>query len=267
MTATTHARAWIVTRPDGLTLGFTDHDEPLTVAGVECRPDSGLSASAFVAGTGFAVDNAEATGAMSSDAITEADIESGLWDGATVAGHEVDWANGAARLTFRGSLGEIRRGAGAFHAELRGLTEALNRPIGRLYQRDCDATLGDARCRAVVPEVEADAPAPGPDAAVLDLTLPDPPRRFERGTVRALTGGSAGQVARIRTDRPYGAGRRLELWTPLPMEQGDRIALTPGCDKRAETCRVTFDNLLNFRGFPHIPGEDWLIAVPARRAR
>ncbi|MDO7631675.1 MAG: phage BR0599 family protein, partial [Loktanella sp.] len=34
------------------------------------------------------------------------------------------------------------------------------------------------------------------------------------------------------------------------------------CDKRAENCRVKFDNLVNFQGFPDIPGEDWLMSVP-----
>jgi uncharacterized phage protein (TIGR02218 family) len=40
------------------------------------------------------------------------------------------------------------------------------------------------------------------------------------------------------------------------------IRLEAGCDKRAETCRLKFDNFLNFRGFPHIPGEDWLSSYP-----
>jgi hypothetical protein len=35
------------------------------------------------------------------------------------------------------------------------------------------------------------------------------------------------------------------------------------CDKRWETCVGTFDNGLNFRGFPDIPGDDFLTANPA----
>lgn len=31
-----------------------------------------------------------------------------------------------------------------------------------------------------------------------------------------------------------------------------------GCDKRSSTCSARFGNLLNFRGFPAIPGEDFL---------
>jgi uncharacterized phage protein (TIGR02218 family) len=58
----------------------------------------------------------------------------------------------------------------------------------------------------------------------------------------------------------------VDLWETLGGEilPGDRVRLEPGCDKRLETCREKFDNLLNFRGFPDIPGEDWLVSYPVR---
>jgi len=40
------------------------------------------------------------------------------------------------------------------------------------------------------------------------------------------------------------------------------VRLTAGCDRRAETCRVKFDNLVNFQGFPDMPGDDWQATVP-----
>ena len=46
------------------------------------------------------------------------------------------------------------------------------------------------------------------------------------------------------------------------LRPGDMLRFTAGCDKRAETCRMKFANMPNFRGFPHIPGEDWLTAYP-----
>ena len=56
----------------------------------------------------------------------------------------------------------------------------------------------------------------------------------------------------------------IELWEQIGPEilSGDTVRLEPGCDKLAATCREKFDNFLNFRGFPHIPGEDWLISYP-----
>ncbi len=35
------------------------------------------------------------------------------------------------------------------------------------------------------------------------------------------------------------------------------------CDKRFATCRDDFSNTENFRGFPHIPGPDFVLAGPA----
>jgi uncharacterized phage protein (TIGR02218 family) len=36
--------------------------------------------------------------------------------------------------------------------------------------------------------------------------------------------------------------------------------VTAGCDKRFETCRTKFANAVNFRGFPHLPGNDFVVA-------
>jgi len=89
---TTLARAWSIRRADGLTLGFTDHDRPLTFGGVTFRPDRGLSARALVQATGLSVDNSEALGALNDDAITERDLMAGRWDDASLRLWEVDWS-------------------------------------------------------------------------------------------------------------------------------------------------------------------------------
>jgi uncharacterized phage protein (TIGR02218 family) len=271
--ATTIARAWAVTRADGITLGFTDHDRPLAFDGLSFRPDTGMTAKAVIQGTGLAVDNSEALGALTSDAVTDGDIEAGRYDGAEVRLWHVNWADPSEReLRFRGTLGEIRREGATFHAELRGLTEALNRPTGRLYGRDCSAALGDARCRFDLskPGISAELPAGPTDGGSFSLAGLGAfaPGWFERGRLRVLSGPAQGLSGVIRHDRQTGATRRLELWSPLraTLAPTDRIRLEPGCDKRAETCRQTFQNIRNFRGFPFIPGEDWLLSAPVRAA-
>ena len=35
-----------------------------------------------------------------------------------------------------------------------------------------------------------------------------------------------------------------------------RSRSSPACDKRFATCKAKFANALNFRGFPHLPGND-----------
>jgi uncharacterized phage protein (TIGR02218 family) len=147
MKGETIARAWAVSRADGLVLGFTDHDMPLAFGGIDFRPDSGLSAKAVVQGAGLSVDNTEAVGALSDSAITEIDLMAGRWDSAEVRLWEMDWRLPDNRqLIFRGRLGEVSRSGGAFRAELRGLSEPLNRAQGRVYHPRCSAELGDGQC-------------------------------------------------------------------------------------------------------------------------
>ena len=67
--STTLARVFAVTRKDGLVMGFTDHDRDLVFEGVTFRAETGLTAKALQMGTGLAVDNSEAIGALRSDAI------------------------------------------------------------------------------------------------------------------------------------------------------------------------------------------------------
>ena len=46
------------------------------------------------------------------------------------------------------------------------------------------------------------------------------------------------------------------------VQAGDRALLTAGCDKNFSTCRDRFDNSTNFRGEPHLPGNDLLTRYP-----
>lgn len=269
---TTVCRCWSVTRAEGEVLGFTDHDESLSFDGISFRANTGMTAKALVQGTGLSVDNTEALGALMSEAITEEDLQAGRYDGAEVRAWMINWADPSARLLlFRGTIGEVSRSNGAFEAELRGLTETLNQPQGRVYQPQCSAVLGDGMCRfdLTAPGYAAEVPAEAvDDGRVFRFEGMDEfdLRWFERGRLRVLTGESAGLVGIIKNDTLFNSGRVVELWQKLPgqIAAGDIVRLEAGCDKREETCRLKFDNFLNFRGFPHIPGEDWLMSYPKR---
>jgi uncharacterized phage protein (TIGR02218 family) len=47
---------------------------------------------------------------------------------------------------------------------------------------------------------------------------------------------------------------------PRPIQAGDTFSITAGCDKRFETCRDRFSNVVNFGGFPHMPGNDFALS-------
>lgn len=268
---TTVCRCWMVRRRDGITYGFTDHDEDVAFDGLTFRAATGMSASAIAQGTGLSVDNTEALGVLSDTAINETEIAEGRFDGAEVQAWLVNWQDTEARLQrFNGSIGELRRGAGAFYADLRGLTEALNQPQGRVYQRTCGAILGDGACQFNLGQVGYSEDRVAEDVSrsqvfTFDALTNSEPRWFERGRLIVQSGAAAGLVGVIKHDQIGSDGRRvLELWEPIRavVAAGDSLRIEPGCDKRAETCRLKFNNFNNFRGFPHIPGEDWLISVP-----
>jgi uncharacterized phage protein (TIGR02218 family) len=267
---TTLARCWAIERRDGTVFGFTDHDRDLAFDGILFRAGTGLSARALSQTTGLSVDNTEAAGALTDAAVTEADLRAGRFDGAAVRMWLVNWDRPDERaLRFRGSLGEVTAAGGAFAAELRGLTEALNRPMGRVYQRACAAILGDRTCGVDLKDplyVAERAVAAIKEAQRLDWPGFDDyaDRWFERGRLTVLTGAAAGLVQVVKSDRLSASGRRVELWEAIraPLRPGDMVRIEAGCDRTPVSCRTKFANLVNFRGFPHVPGEDWLVAYP-----
>lgn len=270
--ATTLCRCWRINRRDGISAGFTDHDRDLAFDGLVFAAGTGLDAAALESSTGLSVDNSQAIGALSAAGLTEADIHAGRYDGAEVYHWLVDWTEPSLRvLLFRGSLGEIRRGANAFEAELRGLSEQLNRTVGRTYMGSCDRVLGDGKCGF-------DLSAPGYTVAATVATVTDR-RRFTVGGLSGIaenwfthgqglwtSGANAGVASDVKFDLLPGLDRSVELWveTPADIVSGDQVTLVAGCDKTPETCKGKFLNFLNFRGFPHIPGEDWAHAYPAQ---
>lgn len=267
---TTLCRAWLITRRDGKRFAFTDHDLPIGFDGVTFKADSGLGAKALAQTTGLSVDNTEALGALSDASIREDDIEQGRFDEAEVLCWLVNWADVSQRwLQFRGTIGELKRANGAFTAELRGLTEALNRPLGRIYQKPCTAVLGDAQCRINVGLEEFSRILPVETnkdgrAFIWEGMSDFEDGWFTRGRLDVLDGPARGLWGMIKNDRREGELRIIELWEAIrgDVPRGTSVRLVAGCDKRFGTCRNKFANIRNFQGFPDIPSEDWVLAVP-----
>ncbi|GLK67911.1 DUF2163 domain-containing protein [Hansschlegelia plantiphila] len=258
---TTFARCWRLTRRDGATLGFTDHDDDVAFDGVTYRAATGMTASAAESALGLAVSGLDVVGALDDSGLTEADLARGAYDGAAVALFLVDWEAPANRLLlFAGALGEVARESAAFSAELRSLTHALAQPRGRAYQRACDADLGDARCGIdlTAPERRAEGTVDGANGArgFSSSVLAGRGSVFTRGRLIWTSGANAGASGEVR--RHLDASAELAEAPAMPIAAGDGFVVTEGCDKSFATCRDRFANRLNFRGFPQMPGNDWL---------
>lgn len=82
--ATTICHAWRVTRRDGVVLGFTDHDNDLSFDDTSFLAASGFEASDWESVDGLSAAAGEVAGALSAEAIAEADVAAGKYDGARV---------------------------------------------------------------------------------------------------------------------------------------------------------------------------------------
>jgi uncharacterized phage protein (TIGR02218 family) len=269
---TTLAWCWRITRADGGTFGFTDHDRSLVFDGTDFEPESGLTASEIRSGSDLAVDAQDAEGVLSSDRITETDIADGRWDAAQVELWRVNWADVSQRVLMRrGAVGQIRRGRLAFVAEVRSLAHVLGQSVGRTFQATCDAALGDARCG-----VDLEAPAFRATGVVTALNGDRgftasglggfASGWFNHGILDWTGGASTGRSAEVAGHANTGGTVTLALLeAPVrPITPGDTFTLRAGCDKRMETCAAKFANVVNFRGFPHIPGQDSVIRYATR---
>lgn len=264
---TTLAWCWRITRADGGAFGFTDHDQILSFDGTEFEPESGLTASEIRAGADLSVDAQDAAGALRSDRITEADILDGRWDNAEVELWRVNRESPAQRILMRrGAIGQIRRGRHAFVAEIRSMSHLLGQTVGRSFQASCDAALGDTRCG-----IDLEDPAFRGIGTVIDR-LRDRAFTasglggfasgwFRFGTLQWTNGSNAGRRAEVLAhDRSDGIAVLTLLEAPIrPIGAGDGFTVRAGCDKRIATCGAKFGNVINFRGFPHIPGQDTIL--------
>ena len=254
------ALCWRVTRLDGGCLGFTTHDLALTVDGLVYAPAPGVAPSAVRASDGFDVDLMEVAGALSGDAITAAELADGRYDGALVELFMVDWEQpGAGQMALaRGTLGAVEQRDGAFTAELRGPGHALARVPVELTSPECRADLGDMRCRvdlAALTRLGRVVAAVG--AASIEVDVAGADGDFAYGRLRVLDGMCGGTEREIAAS----VGGVLSLREALGQvpEIGDRVEVRSGCDKRFATCRARFGNGVNFRGEPHVPGQDALV--------
>jgi uncharacterized phage protein (TIGR02218 family) len=267
--ATTLCHCWKLLRRDGAAFGFTDHDRDLTFGGVTFAARTGLEAAEATVELGFAVGGGEVSGALVSAGLTEDDLAAGLYDDATVETWLVNWAAPDERLLLDvASVGEIRRADGAFVAELRGVMHRLDEERGRLYRATCSADLGDAKCRVnlAAPVFTGEGMVIASDGA-LSLSASRLAAYadgwFTGGKLTWFTGANAGLAGEVKAHRLAGGVAELELWqrAARPIAAGDTFRVSAGCDKRFETCRAKFANILNFRGFPHMPGNDFVMRL------
>lgn len=259
----TIALCWRLERRDGAALGFTTHDRDLAIGGLAYRAAPGMLPSAISLSDGFAADTLDIEGALSSAAITAADLQAGRWDGASVSIFMVDWEapGGEALPVARGELGEVSIQGEGFAAELRGPAASLDMGVVEQTSPECRARLGDKRCRVdLAGRASVTRIAAVIDEEIVEVEAAAPGNAYGYGRLRWLGGANSGLDSAVL--RSAGAVLTLREAPAFPAAAGDLVELHEGCDKSLATCAGRFGNAANFRGEPHLPGIDLLTRYP-----
>lgn len=259
---TTLCRCWILETVSNDKLGFTDHDEDIILQGVLCEKDAGIEQSGVEERLGLNSDASEVSGALLSDFITKEDIETGKYDNARISTYIVNWCSPNDYFLDDVSLvGEISQEDGYYKMELRGLASELDQTKGNHFIKNCQADLGDERCSLslIKPEFSGVGQIINPRSSLIFWV--GGLEEFENGWFRGghltwRTGQNTGRKIELTEHIKSNGVVIIHLWQPMPFEvrESDGFSIQVGCDKSFATCSQKFSNTLNFRGFPHMPG-------------
>lgn len=258
---TTVALCWRIERRDGVAIGLTAHDRDLAIDGLVYRAAPGMTPSAVSRSAALDADSMDVAGALTGDAISEADLLAGRWDGAGVSVFAVDWVEPGEQVSLgEGTIGAVETRGGALTAELRGVAARLERPVVEETSPECRAGLGDARCRVAMAGRRRFAVVTEADGAVLTLDVSEPvANAYGGGRLRWFGGANSGlEDAIASSDGATVTLRRVPRFDGVAA----RVELIEGCDKSLATCAARFGNAINFRGEPYLPGMDLLTRYP-----
>jgi uncharacterized phage protein (TIGR02218 family) len=272
---TTLCVCWLIERRDGQVKGFTSNVDDLDVnisgvGTVTFKASSGMSASTLETSVGRGIDNVSALGTINSVDLTEGDLIKGLYDDARVQLLLVNYNDPTqVILLLRGNIGEVKVGRVAFEAEVRSLAQRARQIVGSTCSPLCRVKeLGDAECGVnlaaftfsgqTVSSVVSGAQFRTASAGVVGK----PAHYFAYGTLTWTSGDNQGKKVEVRS-HDTGSPCLIQMAEVMPYEiqAGDAFTIIAGCDRLAETCRVKFSNILNFRGEPFVPGLDAVLRV------
>lgn len=255
------ATFWRVFRSDGVAIGLTSHDRSLFFGGITHRAAPGIAPSAIRKTTGFAEESAQVEGALCHSSISERDLNAGLYDGAMIEIGAVNWETLEHTVLYTGEFGEIFQGNSSFSVELRSAKRQLERDIVSYTSPTCRAEFCGPGCNLSVAHfldsfrlTSADI-----DENSIIVTGLDP-ANYVGGRMTFLEGPQTGITFGVIARN----GDALILDRPLHKETtaAMRVRMLQSCDHTHATCHSRFNNAVNFRGEPFLPGNDLLTRYP-----
>ena len=255
---TTLATCWKITRADGVVKTFTDLDRDIVFASLTYLSIAGFTPSSVETKDNFSVDNVEVQGMFQTGYITAPDLLAGKYDFAEVEIFIVNYMDisQGRMLLRRGRLGEVTMQKDTFIAELRGLAESLQQTIGELYQPSCRAILGDSECKKVLTSFTFTGTVTTVSSGLIFTSnaLTQAAGYFTGGQITWTSGNNNGLKMEVKEF----ANKQVVLAQAMPyaIQVSSSFQIIAGCDKTHQTCISKFNNIINFRGEPFVPGTD-----------
>lgn len=254
---------WSIKRRDGVALGFTSHNRDLAFGGMTYHAAPGMIPSAIRRTASLESDAVEVEGVLAHDSISASDLEAGRYAGARIAIGLVDWETLDRTTLFHGELGNIAQQDGTFEAELRSAKASLEVDVVPRTSPTCRAAFCDSDCRVSSARFTHLLAVSSVDLATNSVAFAGAPGAAEMrgGSIKWVDGPLAGVTMQVID----ADGAELVLDRPLAnsIAPGQLAYLREGCDHTIATCATRFGNAVNFRGEPHLPGNDLLARYPS----
>lgn len=273
-TSTSLCWCWLITRIDGVQLGFTSLDLPFTIDGVSYLPYTGFDPGAAQSSADLnSIDSQQLKGLLGPSGISSGDLASGIYEYASVRRFLVDYTNLPSSLSLnppkhlelpQGHLAESKRNSLGYEIKVKDDLSFLDNQIGETTSKTCRANLGDDRCRVDLAPFTHSLNITAVESKrvfSVDGGLPD--KYFDRGRLTFISGAND----RIHRDIGFYFGGKIVLSpVPAPFEiaVGDIVTAVAGCAKTKLACITKFRNFRNFVGEPDVPTTDLSVDTPSK---
>lgn len=267
---TEDCQIWRIERRDGKVFRYTSLDRDLRYGGKIYKACGSLDPSASQNGATLGdTGSISLSGLITDDGISEAELFGGLFDDAFVTIDLVSWGDltQPPRRLASGWVGKVSHGP-AFHTmEVLSVGARLEQvALVQVVSPSCRWKFGSPQCGVDVEAMKITGSVSrviNRGDIILTVTPPaDDGRIWLNGRLRFVDGPCAGIVAEFKSI-DFATGQII-LWTPAGLTPlpGDAVEILPGCDLTKDGGCKAYSNIINFGGFPDVPGADAILEAP-----
>ncbi len=248
---------WKITLFDGTILGFTNHQKNISFEGVVYRSEEAVSKTAITFSERLAPDNIDISGMIKEVQILESELLAGRFDHADIEIFLVNYQDlSAGKIPLSSyNIGEVKVERGEYQFDIRGKSQLYKQVSGRSYTNSCYLDYGSAKCGATDKVTLTGSVTSMVNSKVFsDSSKNQAANFFNEGILEWTSGSNKGVKMRVKAF----ANTQFTLALPMlmPVSVGDTFTVSNGCGKLLRHCRDDHNNVINYRGFDHIPGED-----------